>query len=404
MVARETDHAVGMLGGDRRELQRWASRRLTYLDNLKVVLIAAIIALHGVLGYAGIVEVWTYSDLREVTLTPVVEAALFVLVSPFGFFLIALLFLVAGLLTPSSYQRKGARQFVGDRLLRLGVPFVAYVFLVQPSLVYALEHPLGDATGSYWQEYLGAERQIDTGPLWFVGVLLVYSLAYAAWRRWKGRAAGGFGATGRETRTITVRMLAVIAAVVAPSSFAIRLVYPYGSESGFSDLNLWEWPACIAVFGLGIVGSRQGWLKEIPHHLARRCRTLTLFAVVAMATLLLLAGSFDAVEDALGGWHWLAAVFAVVEAVLTVFGSVWLLSVAQHRLNRRHQWGPMLGRSAYAAFMLQTVFLLALALLLRPLALPAEVKAPIVAIGGVIASFGTAWFLIKKVPGVSRVL
>jgi hypothetical protein len=30
--------------------------RLTYLDNLKVVLIAAIIALHAVLGYAGIVE------------------------------------------------------------------------------------------------------------------------------------------------------------------------------------------------------------------------------------------------------------------------------------------------------------------------------------------------------------
>lgn len=135
MGAANSDHASSVLGRGGTEVERWASTRLTYLDNLKVVLIAAIIALHGVLGYAGIVEVRTYSELREVTLAPVVEIALVVLVSPFGFFLIALLFLVAGLLTPSSYERKGAKRFVGDRLLRLGVPFVAYVFVVQPTLV-----------------------------------------------------------------------------------------------------------------------------------------------------------------------------------------------------------------------------------------------------------------------------
>jgi glucan biosynthesis protein C len=404
MAARETDHARSVHAGEGSELERWASTRRTYLDNLKVVLIAAIIAVHAVLGYAGIVEVWTYAELREVTLTPVVEIVLFVLVSPFGFFLIALLFLVAGLLTPSSYQRKGAKRFVGDRLLRLGVPFAAYVFVVQPTLVYALEHPLGDAPRSYWDEYLGAERQLDTGPLWFVGVLLVYSLGYAAWRRWTGRTPGGRAPMDGVTRSTTLRTLVVIAAVVAPTSFAIRLVYPYGSESGFSDLNLWEWPACIAAFGLGVVGSRQGWLAAIPDDLARSCRTLTLPAVVAMAALLLVAGASDAVDDALGGWHWLGGAFVVLETMLTVFGSVWLLSVAQHRLGRRYRWGPALGRSAYGAFMLQTAFLLAPALALRPLGVPAEVKAPVVALFGVIGSFVTAWLLINKVPGISRIL
>jgi hypothetical protein len=165
-----------------------------------------------------------------------------------------------------------------------------------------------------------------------------------------------------------------------------------------------EWPACIAVFGLGVVGSRQGWLAAIPDDLVRRCRTFTLSAVVAMASLLLLAGAQDAVDDVLGGWHWRGGIFVVVEAMLTVFGSVWLLSVAQHRLSRRYRWGPTLSRSAYAALLLQTAFLLALAVALRPLPLPAEVKAPVVAIGGIIASFAMAWFLIKKVPGVSRVL
>jgi fucose 4-O-acetylase-like acetyltransferase len=378
--------------------------RLRYLDNLKVVLIATIIVVHAILGYAGIVEAWTYSELREVTLNPAVEITVFLLLSPFGFFLIALLFLVSGLLTPPSYARKGARRFVIDRLLRLGVPFVVYVFLIQPTLVYALEHPLGDASGSYWDEYLGAERQIDTGPLWFVGVLLVYSLGYAGWRRWTDRPAVGVVLKQRTVRRIGLGTLILVAVVVAPTSFAIRLVYPYGSESGFSDLNLWEWPACMAAFGLGMVGSQQGWLGAVPVDLARRCRTLTLFAVIAMATLLAVAGSLDAVDDALGGLHWLGGFFVVVEAMLTVFGSVWLLSAAQHRLGRRYRWGSALSRSAYGAFILQTAFLLAIAVALRPLTLPAEVKAPIVALGGVTASFAAAWFLINHVPGISRIL
>lgn len=389
-------------GGGPGTAERWAESRRTYLDNLKVVLIVAIIAMHGILGYAGFVEAWTYSGLREVTLTPAVEIVLLVLVSPFGLFLMALLFLVAGLLTPGSYDRKGAARFVRDRLLRLGVPFAVYVFLVQPTVVYAIEHPFGDASGGYWEEYLGAERQIDTGPLWFVGVLLIFSLGYAALRHWAPRTGGA--TRGHGSGTITVRTLLAVVAVVAPASFVVRLVYPYGSESGVSDLNFWQWPACLAVFTLGTLASRQGWLEAVPEVLARRCRVLTMPALVAMAAVLFAAGSLDAIDDALGGAHVLAGAFTAAESVLSVVGSVWLLSVAQRRLARRHRWGPVLGRSAYAAFMLQTPFLLGLAAALRPLPLPAEVKAVTVAVLGVIASFGTAWFLIRKVPGVSRIL
>ena len=193
--------------------------RLVHLDNLKVVLIASIIAMHAVLGYVGLVEAWTYSGVRETTLDPVVEMALLVVVSPFGFFLIALLFLVAGLLTPGSFDRKGSRRFVADRLLRLGIPFAVYVFLVQPTLVHQLERRYGDSTGTWRQDYLGAEHQLDTGPLWFVGVLLLYSLAYAAWRRPRGP-------TRPSSRPPTIRTLGLIALAVAPASFAIPAGLP----------------------------------------------------------------------------------------------------------------------------------------------------------------------------------
>ena len=89
-------------------LAGWTTDRKTYLDNLKVALIAAIIAIHAVLGYVGSDQYWTYADVQETTLHPVTETVLAVLVVPFGLFMIALLFLIAGLLTPSSLRRKGA--------------------------------------------------------------------------------------------------------------------------------------------------------------------------------------------------------------------------------------------------------------------------------------------------------
>jgi glucan biosynthesis protein C len=375
-------------------LEEWASSRRVYLDNLKVVLITAIIVMHAVLGYASIVEVWTYTPFREVTLAPATQIVLFVLVSPFGFFLMALLFLVAGLLTPPSLERKGAARFVRDRLLRLGLPFVLYVLLVQPTLDYALEHRFGDAPGSYWAEYL-ADGRLDTGPLWFVGVLLIFSLGYVGCRQTPLAKVS--------PRRITVRTLIVAAAVVAAASFGIRLVYPYGSESGVTDLNLWEWPVCLTAFALGVSASSRRWVTTVPERLARRCRLVTLLGVASMVALLFVVGALDLVDEAMGGPHWAAAAFAVVDAVLTLFGSVWLLSVARRRLDRRYRWGPILSRSAYGAFMLQALFLLGFAFALRPLEVPAEVKALIVAVGGVTCSYAAAWLLLSRVHGVARV-
>jgi hypothetical protein len=45
-------------------------------------------------------------------------------------FSMGLFFLLAGLLTPRPLARKGARRFVVDRLLRLGMPFAVWVLLL----------------------------------------------------------------------------------------------------------------------------------------------------------------------------------------------------------------------------------------------------------------------------------
>ncbi|MGB8385643.1 MAG: hypothetical protein WCG47_31125 [Dermatophilaceae bacterium] len=64
----------------------------------------------------------------------------------------------------------------------------------------------------------------------------------------------------------------------------------------------------------------------------------------------------------------------------------------------------MARRSSYGAFMLQGPVLIALALAVRPLAMPAEVKALVVAIGGVAGSFWLAWQLVSRLALARRLL
>ncbi len=380
--------------------EQWASSRRGYVDNLKVLLIAGIIAGHAIASYSD-EDFWSYAEMNEVTLSQPTQIMLYAVVAPATLLMIPLLFLVAGLLTPGSLDRKGPGPFVRDRLLRLGIPFAVYVLLLQPPMMYPV-HPPGETPTSYWSEFLGAgDQTLDTGPLWFVGVLLIFSLGYALWVRLRG---GPPPAPRRGEMTLG-RLLA-LAVLVAGATYLIRLAVPLGGSNKLVSLNVWEWPGCVTVFALGVVGYRLGWLEELPDRLRRRTRAVTLGALAGFAVF---AGVIPVVgmdEDRMwGGWGWPAAVFVSLESLLVVFGSLWLLSAAQRHLDRDFRWaGPRVSRSAYGAFMVQVVPLIGLAFALRPVPMPAEVKALVLAVASVVASFGVAWLLISRVPGLRRVL
>jgi hypothetical protein len=303
------------------------------------VLISAIIAIHGTLSYAGMFDVWWYTEIREVSLSAVTQGLMFLVLGPFTLFLIPLLFLVAGVLSAPSVARKGPGQYAKDRLLRLGVPFVVYVAALQPVVVYALERPFGVTRRSFFFELLGSPPQVDMGPLWFVGVLLIYSLAYAGWVALRGHCATQ-ARPRRAPREVVLAHLLLAGAVVAPTTFLIRLSYPIGDETLLGGFNFWEWPACITAFTFGVFGFRRGWLVAVPGHLAGQCRTVCLVTIglfVAFMGTAALVGDLDEVAWR-GGPNWVAFGFTGFESVLTVLGPVWLLSAAQRHLQRGLRW------------------------------------------------------------------
>jgi hypothetical protein len=59
-----------------------------------------------------------------------------------GYFM-PLFFFVSGYFTPRSYARKGTREFVRDKLVRLGVPYLVYFFALQPLVWCFINYKMG---------------------------------------------------------------------------------------------------------------------------------------------------------------------------------------------------------------------------------------------------------------------
>jgi hypothetical protein len=69
------------------------------------------------------------------------------------------------------------------------------------------------------------------------------------------------GHEARRRGEIKVGHLLLLAAAVTVATFLVRLVLPFESDNRYVDLNMWEWPACAALFSLGIMASRAEWLR-----------------------------------------------------------------------------------------------------------------------------------------------
>jgi hypothetical protein len=374
-------------------VQTLGVRRLPEIDNLKTVMVAWIIAGHALLGYAAIGG-WPYDEVNEVTLGRRSELALAAVLGPSALFVVGTFFFLAGLFAAPAVDRKGPARFARERMLRLGVPFLAFALLIWPLSMWLAYRAAGHDV-SYWWAFTHRQPLLDSGPLWFAEVLLLFSLAYAAW-------AGGLARWGRQPDSaptpLGARQLVALGAGLTIASFIVRLWFPARSTQ-ILDLHLWQWPPCLAMFALGITTSRRGWLTRVPPRLYDGCGLVVVATLVATPVLGIGLGVSDLAGDAtafVGGGHWQALVLAGLEAFLLISGSIWLLGLAQRRMARGGHLSAACGRSAYAAFILQAPVLLALATAMRPLAAPPEAKALVVGALAVPACLGLGWLGITR--------
>ena len=374
--------------------------RLPHVDNLRAVMVAWIIGGHALLGYSAIGG-WPYQEVQETTFHPKSELAMAVVVGPTALFVIGTFFFIAGPFAPAAIARKGPGRFASDRVIRLGVPFLLFVLLIWPLFMWFAYLAAGYRV-SFWWEFTHRTPFLDSGPLWFAEILLYVSLAYAAlvWAKDRARAEAPPGQPDDDAHPTELggRQLVTLVAMVAVASFIVRLWFPAQSKQVL-DLHVWQWPQCVAMFGLGVAAARFGWARRVPEGLRRGCGVAVIATVLSLPVYASVVGISNLAADAApyqGGWHWEAMVLATVEAILVVAGSVWVLGLAQDRLQGVSRLWRVCARSSFAAFVLQAPVLLTLAIMMRPFNLPAEAKAIAVGGIGVPVCFWLAWQLVDR--------
>ncbi len=97
-------------------------KKIFYIDNLKILLTVLVILHHTFITF-GAPGGWYYTQ-KTTQMGALIPMTMFVAINQ-AFFMGFFFFLSAYFIAPS-YNRKGAGRFVGDRLLRLGVPLVFY--------------------------------------------------------------------------------------------------------------------------------------------------------------------------------------------------------------------------------------------------------------------------------------
>jgi hypothetical protein len=362
-----------------------AAVRLAWVDNLKIAVIAGVILVHTATAYLLDDFDWYY-DLERTTSErwkpllglPTLLGAIFGL-GP--------LFLLGGVFAAASLARRGPGGFASGRLLRLGVPLLVFVAVINPLANYLGDLPKDQAPGLWAYLAPGAEDH-DVGSLWFVAALLSFSLAYAAWRWWHPAAGGG--------AAMRPRQLLIAAAVIAAGSFAVWLWWPWDGAT-FLDLRWGEWPQGAVLFALGVRWGEGGWRGRVPLSWSRRCGQVVAAGLAAVGLLVAVTDMAHGELDRLfGGWHWPALAFAVLQGAVAVTFSLWVLAWFGRRWTRQGRLAARAGRGAYAAYVLHAPVLVLVSLAARPLPLPPEAKFLLVAAAGVVAAFSVGWAVTRS--------
>lgn len=362
-------------------------QREQWVDTLRVVLISGVIVVHTATAYVTDFAGYYYDDERVTNDVVSIGLALPALMG--GVFGLGPLFVVAGWFSVRSLERRGPAGFVGGRLLRLGVPLVVFVLVV---------NPLADWLGDVWKEdrLTLAATLADTefSIMWFVVALLVCSLGYAALRSVRPLP----GPRPRPGR----RALVVGGAVITVVSLAVWQVTTL-LDTHLLNARVSAWTQGAVLFALGVMAAEAGWDGRLPRSVERLLGRITLVGVGLTVAVVSWTGARDELDLALGGLNWASVSFAILYGVVSIAFTLWCLTWLRRRWPTH---GPLMtkaGRGSYATYLLHPVVLVSVMLAFRAVPVGSQLKFVVVSVVAVPVCFAVG-YAVTRIPGVGRVV
>ena len=236
------------------------AQRDFYIDRLRVVLTALVLLHHTAITY-GAIGGWFWHELQPSRTPSSILLILFCTTNQAWF--MGCFFLFAGYYTPVSLVRKGYWRFILDRLIRLGIPILAFGLLLGPFTAALVTYAQGDG---FWPTFVALwhRKEFIIGPLWFAEALLIFSVVYVLRIRIAGPQPGNDGAA-KPTPSLVPgwRAWLLCALLVGAGALALRQPFPIGTSLfGY-------WAIYVVLFVVGIRAKPRNWFAQLTWKQAR---------------------------------------------------------------------------------------------------------------------------------------
>ncbi len=319
-------------------------------------------------------------------------------------FFMGFLFLISGYFTAASYDRKGPRRFLKDRLLRLGIPILCYDFVIGPLMVYPLIR-IGakESPGSYF-DFLAryySRFHVGTGPLWFVEALLFFAVFYVLWRGFTKKGSPAVQSDGKMPRNVAIAAFALALGAV---TFVVRIWLPIGWAFGPLNLQFPFFPQYIGLFIMGIAAYRHNWFMRIPNAIGKFWfRIAIIFIVILLPALFVLGGASGDISPFMGGVHWQCFAYSFWEQFVGVAMIISLLVLFRNRFNRQGRVAKIMSASSYTAYIVHAPVLVLLTLAIRNITLYPLLKFALAGPIAILLCFALGNF-IRQLPLARQIL
>lgn len=375
--------------------------RMLFLNNIKVFLTVLVVTHHTAITY-GALGSWFYYEPTEdmfvkvlLTLFAAVNQSFFM-----GFF-----FLIAGYFTPASFNRKGTGKYMKDRLARLGIPLLLFTVFIGPFLSYqyymnftSLEFSFGE----FLYESFVRFKYISTGPMWFVQTLLIFTTVYALWRL-AIKSDPDIPGTGLKNKLPTNAAIVIYIVALAVVSFIARIWYPIGTE--FINLQLAYFPGYISLFAIGIMAYHRNWLTKLPDTTGELWMKAAVYAIFAWPVIVIVGGALNSETSYFaGGIHWQSMAICIWESTVGTGIILGLLVFFRRNYNRPSSLWEHMSNNAYTVYIIHAPVIVLLSYLLKEIHIYPLIKLVLVAAAGVPLCFILSHYLVRRIPGVNRIL